>query len=257
MGALDLPWLIQGESTNDLAWRCWLAGLRCHELSVENWLPAQARLVIVAPHPNDEILASAGLIATHLAQGGRVLLVAVTDGEASHGALPTVNRDDLAYLRRSERWRGLRLLGLAHPSVLSLGLEDGRVQLKERFLFDRLMALLQPGDVVVSTWEHDGHPDHDTTGQVARKACVALGCAYLAAPVSMWHWATPGDTRVPWLRLRGLPLSAADGARKQAALAAHRSQLCIRKTELGAELGAVLGATILERAAWRTEYYFV
>ena len=41
--------------------------------------------------------------------------------------------------------------------------------------------------------------------------------------------------------------------RKQAALAAHRSQLGPRSHELG----AVLGPAILERSAWRTEYYFV
>lgn len=257
MGAVDLPGLIHGEATDALVWRCWLAGLRCHELSVENWLPSSARLVIVAPHPDDEVLASGGLIATHLAQGGRVLIVAVTDGEASHGGLSAVKRDDLAYLRRSERWLGLRLLGLAQPTVVALGLEDGLVQQQQQALFERLTSLLQPTDVVVSTWENDGHPDHDTTGEVARRASAAIGCAYLAAPVWMWHWATPGDTRVPWRRLRGLPLSAADGSRKRAALAVHRSQLSPRSTEPGTELGAVLGPAIVERAAWRTEYFFV
>lgn len=253
MGALDLPGLIQGEATSGLAWRSWLAGLRCHELSVLDWLPAHARLVIVAPHPDDEVLASGGLIATHVAQGGRVLIVAVTDGEASHDEAPSIQRDDLAWLRRSERWMGLRTLGVLQPAVVSLGLEDGRVSLQERALFDRLTSLLQPTDVVVSTWEHDGHPDHDTTGQVARAACAARGCAYLAAPVWMWHWATPGDARVPWRRLRGLPLGAAEGLCKQDALAAHRSQLSPR----GAQVGAVPGPAIVERAAWRTEYYFV
>ena len=116
MGALDLPGLIQGEATSGLAWRSWLAGLRCHELSVPDWLPAHARLVIVAPHPDDEVLASGGLIATHVAQGGRVLIVAVTDGEASHDEAPSIQRDDLAWLRRSERWMGLRTLGVLHAA---------------------------------------------------------------------------------------------------------------------------------------------
>ena len=257
MGAVERRGLIDGEATSGVAWHCWLARLRCHELSLENWLPAHARLVIVAPHPDDEILACGGLIATHLTQGGRVLIVAVTDGEASHDGLPSVNRDDLACLRRSERWLGLRLLGFAKPAVLALALKDGLVQQQKQGLFERLTALLRPTDVVVSTWENDGHPDHDATGEVARRASAAIGCAYLAAPVWMWHWATPGDTRVPWLRLRGLPLNAADGSRKQAALAAHRSQLSPRRTDHGGELGAVLGAAIVERAAWRTEYYFV
>ena len=253
MGALDLPGLIQGQATSGTAWRSWLASLRCQELAVHDWLPAQARLVVVAPHPDDEILACGGLISTHVAQGGRVLIVAVTDGEASHDGVPSVNRDDLAYLRRSERWLGLRTLGVAQPSVLSLALQDGGVQQQEHVLLKRLLGLLQPTDVVVSTWENDGHPDHDTTGQVTRAACATRGCAYLAAPVWMWHWASPGDARVPWRRLRALPLGAAEGMRKQAALAAHRSQLSARS----ARLGAVLGPAIVERAAWLTEYYFV
>ncbi|MBT9462404.1 PIG-L deacetylase family protein [Hydrogenophaga sp.] len=252
VGAVDLPALLRGEATCELTWRRWLAGLRCHELSVRDWLPAHARLVVVAPHPNDEILACGGLIATHVAQGGRVLIVAVTDGEASHEGTP-FNREDLAYVRRNERRQGLRLLGLSQPRVLALGLEDGHVQQLGTLLLERLMTLLQPNDVVVSTWENDGHPDHDATGHMTRRACATLGCAYLAAPVWMWHWATPGDDHVPWLRLRGLPLSAADGSQKQAALAAHRSQLSPRNLDLG----AVLGHAIVERAAWRTEYFFV
>lgn len=253
MGALDLPGLIQGEATSATVWRCWLAGLRCHELALHDWLPAQARLVIVAPHPDDEILASGGLISTHVAQAGSVLIVAVTDGEASHDEASPVNRNELASLRRSERWLGLRTLGVAQPNVVSLALQDGGVQQQEHVLLERLLALLQPTDVVVSTWENDGHPDHDATGRAARMACAAIGCACLAAPVWMWHWATPDDARIPWRRLRGLPLGAGDSSRKQAALEAHHSQLVPRSVDVG----AVLGPAILERAAWRTEYFFV
>ena len=253
MGAVDVPRLIQGESTHGVAWRCWLAGLRCHDLSVQGWLPAQTRLVIVAPHPDDEVLACGGLIATHVARGGRVLIVAVTDGEGSHDSTPSVNRDDLAWLRRNERRQGLRLLGLPQPEVRSFALQDGLVHQQAHVLLRRLMSMLLPTDVVVSTWENDGHPDHDTTGRMARTACAAIGCAYLAAPVWMWHWATPGDPRVPWRRLRGLPLAAADGLRKQAALSAHRSQLGPRSVDLC----AVLDPAIVERASWHTEYFFV
>lgn len=253
MDAVELPGLIQGEATGDLTWRRWLAGIRCHELSVPDWLPNSARLVVVAPHPDDEILSSAGLISKHAAQGGRVLIVGVTDGEASHAGSPSINKDDLAEVRRNERLLGLRLLGLSPSAVLTLGLADGQAHREGAVLFKRLASLLQQGDVVVSTWEHDGHPDHETSGQVARKACAALGCAFLAAPVWMWHWANPGDARVPWHRLRGLPLSAATASLKQAALATHRSQLSPRS----ADLGPVLGNAIIQRAAWCTEYYFV
>lgn len=253
MGAVDLSALIHGDCTGEPVWRRWLAQLRCHELSTADWLPRGARLVVVAPHPDDEVLGCGGLIATHTAQGGEVLLVAVTDGEASHDGAPSSRREFLACVRRNEQWQGLRLLGLPQPKVLHLALGDGQVQHQGDLLLEKLMALLQPGDVVVSTWEHDGHPDHDTTGEVARRASAAIGCAHLAAPVWMWHWATPGDDRVPWPRLRGLPLSADASAKKTMALAAHRSQLGPRSQHIG----AVLDPAILARAAWRTEYFLV
>ena len=252
MGALDLPPLIHGDGTAELTWRRWLPRLRCHELPMHEWLPPSARLVVVAPHPDDEILACGGLIATHFAQGGDVQLVAVTDGEASHDESPSMSREELAEVRRQERREGLRHLGLEEPSLHALGLQDGRVGLQAGMLQDRLKAMLRPDDVVVSTWEHDGHPDHDAVGMAARQACIATGCPFLAAPVWMWHWATPGDARLPWRRLRAVPISAAASARKLSALAAHHSQLSPR----GPQLGAVLGQAILKRAAWRTEYYF-
>lgn len=252
MGALDLSPLIHGESTDELNWRRWLAGLRCHELSMGEWLPASARLVVVAPHPDDEILSCGGLIATHAAQGGHVEIIAATDGEASHDESPSMSREALGDIRRLERLEGLQHLGLSQPSVTALGLRDGAVSSQMDTLRERLVPLLHRDDVVVSTWEQDGHPDHHAVGEVTHQACIATGCAFLAAPVWMWHWATPGDARVPWRRLRAMPLSAAASSQKLAALTAHQSQLHPRSEALG----AVLGEAIVKRAAWRTEYYF-
>ncbi|HEX5737146.1 MAG TPA: PIG-L family deacetylase [Hydrogenophaga sp.] len=244
--------MIQGEPTCERVWRRWLAEEGCHEQPIQKWLPASARLVVVAPHPDDEFVAWGGLISAHAAQGGRVLSIAVTDGEASQRASPTFTREELAEIRRNERLTGLRHLGVSHPELLALALKDGQVRPQSDILLDRLMALLQPSDVVVSTWENDGHPDHDTAGYMVNRASAATGCTFLAAPVWMWNWAKPDDPRVPWRRMRGLSLSAEEGLRKQAALAAQ-SQLVSRNFCLG----AVLDDAIVKRAAWPTEYYFV
>ena len=58
----------------------------------------------------------------------------------------------------------------------------------------------------------------------------------LAYPVWMWHWATPGDPRVPWRRACQVALPADAAARKRAAIAAFTSQL----TDRGAGLPPVL-----------------
>lgn len=253
MEAVEAPRLIEGEGTSGLVWQRWMAVTPCGELSLASVVAPSQRLVVVAPHPDDEVLACGALMAMHAARGGEVVIVAVTDGEGSHGEGSGMNRVELAARRRRERLQGLMQLGLEQPSVHALALRDGQVQTQAMLLRGWLLFFLRPGDVVVSTWECDGHPDHDTTGRITRQTCSHLGCRFLAAPVWMWHWAAAADARVPWQRLQRLDLGAQAWSRKQAALAAHVTQLTPRSDTVG----AVLGAALLARAAWPHEYYFL
>jgi len=76
---------IRGEGTTaETDWRDWLADLRPPALSIEQLLANTQRVVVVSPHPDDEVLACGGLLALHARRGGEVMVVAVTDGEASH-----------------------------------------------------------------------------------------------------------------------------------------------------------------------------
>lgn len=248
----ELP-LIHGEGRGEHSWRPWLAQAGVREIALQDCLPSTSRLVVVAPHPDDEVLACGGLLSMHAESGGAVLLVAVTDGEASHRGSTVWTRTELARQRCSERLQGLERLGLPAPEIARLALPDGHLAEHMAPLRSGLLALLQADDVLVSTWPHDGHPDHEATGRAARMACLAVGCTFIAAPVWMWHWAATADLRVPWRLLRALPLSDAVVARKLSALAAHRSQLGPR--DGGA--GPVLGSAIRARVAWPAEYYFV
>jgi hypothetical protein len=49
----------------------------------------------------------------------------------------------------------------------------------------------------------------------------------------MWHWAKPGDRRVPWQRACQIPLSAETAARKRSAIQAFTSQLTDREDAAG------------------------
>lgn len=252
MGALSTTRAIEGEGTEASEWQRWLMASPCATHPVEHWLADGQRLVVVAPHPDDEVLACGGLIALHAAGGGETLVVAVSDGEASHAGVPGWAAPRLADARRAESAEGLQRLGAGHAPVLRLGLPDGCVTSHLDDLSGRLAGVLQRSDVVVSTWRLDGHPDHESTGLATARACEVTGCRQLEAPVWMWHWAAPGDLRVPWDRLACVALDASTVRRKQNALAAHTTQLRVRD----ARRGAVLGTSILARAAWSAEYFF-
>lgn len=253
MDAVTAERAIAGAGCAESVWRDWLEAIDVPALPLQDWLAASARLVVVAPHPDDEVLACGALLAMHAARGGGCCVVAVTDGEASHPASTQWSPQRLGAVRSAERREGLRRLGLSGEQAHVLGLSDGAVQAQADRLRRRLIGLLRPADVVVATWALDGHPDHDACGTAAEQACAAVGCRLLAAPVWMWHWAAPEDVRVPWHRLRALPVDATAWSAKQAALQAHASQHAAREEGQG----SVLGAEILARATRQHEYFFV
>ena len=243
---------IRGEGTAESHWLGW-PGLRAlPRRQLREWLPAGVRLVVIAPHPDDEILGGGGLLAEHVAQGGAAAVVAVTDGEASHGG-GGAHVGRLAARRRRESASGLARLGVAGVAVHRLGLPDGGVAQHVDGLARVLAALLRPSDVALSTWRLDGHPDHEASGAAAAQACAAAACRLLEAPVWMWHWAAPGDARVPWEHLCGFSVPMHVRAAKEWAIAAHATQLEAR----GQALGPVLGRSVLARAVRDTEYFFV
>ena len=246
---------IRDAGTPDAQWLPWLAQLGVKALALDDLFPPAAsapRLVVVAPHPDDEILACGGLLAACVRQQVPALVIAVTDGEASHGGSEGKTLARLGAQRAEESHAGLLRLGVKPASVVRLCLPDGKVASCLAYLAAQLRRLLLPGDVVVTTWRLDGHPDHESTGAAVAQACFSAGCRLLQAPVWMWHWARPGDTRVPWARLLAFDIPEELLALKQQALRSHQSQLRDREG-----LGPVLVASIVERAARRHEYFFV
>ena len=87
-----------------------------------------ATVVVIAPHPDDEVLGVGGLLALLARKGTAIHIIAVTDGEASHPSSPTVSQRDLAARRVAESEKALALLGLQAASVERLGLPDGDVR---------------------------------------------------------------------------------------------------------------------------------
>ena len=238
--------------TPDAVWAPWLARRGLRRVAADDLCPAPSRLVVVAPHPDDEVLACGGLLSMRAAAGLPSLVIALSDGEASHGTHDALACSRLGARRARESSAGLRALGLPSLSVLRLGLPDGGIAAAVEVIATKLALRLRPTDTVVVTWGLDGHPDHEAAADAAARAATATGCRLLQAPVWMWHWATPGDRRVPWQDMVALDLPAHVMRAKQAALRCHQSQF----EDRGTGRGPVLVPSIVERASRTTEYFF-
>jgi LmbE family N-acetylglucosaminyl deacetylase len=294
---------IAGEGTPDASWQAW-GGLRdLPAIDCATLVPPDRRAVIVAPHPDDEVLACGGLLQMLAAQGTHIVLVAVTDGAGSHPGSTVMTPEQLARLRPLETEAALRTLGLGDadaqqaghagqtslatstaaatsassatgaaadrcaaaaralpaphllraPHVLRARLSDGGVSASIDQLQTLLQQLLRAGDVVFTTWRQDGHPDHEACGLAAALAANACGATLIEMPVWTWHWAAPGDARLPWRRARRLDLGDAALQRKRAAVGCFASQL---HDDPSTGLPAILPAHVLARLLHPYEIYF-
>ena len=213
------------------SWDAVVAGLP----AVPDPWPPQGPIVLVAPHPDDELLGAGATLAAASDAGTEVRVVATTDGEMSHPHLSAAGRDRMVDRRLAETTAAYTAAGIrANRTRLSLsdgGSVDGASW--EVGLAAGLAPVLAGAATCLVPWAHDGHPDHDACGRVARRLCAGLGVACVEFPIWSWNWDNPEDPRIPFGRAVrfDLPEARSDGlgedlhARKQAGLAAYASQV--------------------------------
>jgi LmbE family N-acetylglucosaminyl deacetylase len=117
-------------------------------------VPTATRLLVIAPHPDDEVLGAGGLMQRVKATGGTVRVVYLTDGdgypegvkEEDHVEAPTA-KDYLGYgkQRRREAHAALVRLGLGDAFQTFLGFPDGGLcRLTREYWSDRRAAYRSP-----------------------------------------------------------------------------------------------------------------
>jgi LmbE family N-acetylglucosaminyl deacetylase len=203
--------------------------------------------VVVAAHPDDEVLGAGGLISMLAASRARLRLVAVTDGERSH--LGHASPSSLARRRTAETAAALRALGARAVEVIRLRLPDSGLAGREADLTAALAPLIRGFDLCLAPWIGDLNPDHEAVGRAAHQAGPSTLYYY---PVRMWHWASPADPRVPWDRALRIPLPPRAAARKRAAITCFASQT----TDRGHGLGPVLTPGVIAHFTRSMEVLF-
>ena len=239
---LGAPHPIDAPGTDESAWAAW-PGLAALPDADAAGLGSVASAVVVAAHPDDEVLGAGGLLSVLAAAGARLRLVAVTDGEGSHRG--HADPGALARRRTAETAAALRALGAGTAEVVRLGLPDAGLAGREEELAAALRPLTAGFDLCLAPWDGDLHPDHEAAGRAARRAASRV----LSYPIWMWHWASPADPRVPWDQALRVPLPPRAATRKRAAIGCFASQT----EDRGGGLGPVLTPAMLAHFTRATE----
>jgi LmbE family N-acetylglucosaminyl deacetylase len=122
-------------------------------------------LLVIGAHPDDCEITAGGFAALTAASGGRVLHVAMTNGDKGH---QTLGGATLARIRRDEARAAAGVLG---AESLVLDNHDGELMptLEHRYELIRIIRDFRP-DLVLFPRPWDYHPDHRYTSQLAQDA---------------------------------------------------------------------------------------
>jgi LmbE family N-acetylglucosaminyl deacetylase len=134
------------------------------------------KILVVAPHPDDETLGCGGLISL-LAQGGSAFhIIFVTDGSASHRNSRTWPAARLAAQREMEACRALAYLGIVNAPRLFLRLPDSEMPRPGDPHWERAVAAVSDimrrfePDLVLLPWRRDPHCDHRASWLLSQRA---------------------------------------------------------------------------------------
>ena len=158
-------------------------------------IPTQPmKLLIIVPHPDDEVYGAAGTILDYLAGGFEVGLVTLTRGEAGRNLGLASSREELATLRAGpdgELKQCLAVLGITQHHQYNI--PDGGVSSVN---FEQTLELIirhvqeyQPE--IVLTFQpngSNGHPDHIATHTLVYTALERLG-----RPCTLWYYSAPRE----------------------------------------------------------------
>lgn len=184
--------------------------------------------LVLSPHPDDESLGCGGLIAEACARGRELHIAWLTDGARSHPNSKAWPRPRLRELREQEGRDAALILGVPPSRLTFLGFPDGEAP-HQGPSFDAaasvITTLAQNRHVhtILTTWEHDPHPDHVAANRLATIAAASIGANLFSFPV--WGWTLPDDQYLEAPAPAGFRLDITHRlAAKRTAIAAHRSQ---------------------------------
>lgn len=245
--------VIYGAGTSKQTWLNWQGLHQLNDLDIAQRFPAQCRVVIIAPHPDDEILGCAGLMQQLHDLKRDTVLMAVTNGTQSHPNSSIYSLVQLNQIRPQESLQALKVLGVQQQvQRIALDIQDGNITLEQDRLYELLAVHIQPNDILVCTFAKDGHPDHEATGRTVQRFADDQQLDCYQVLVWAWHWASPNDARIDWQHALKLELNINQLALKKQAIDCFKSQIEI---DSSTQQPPILASTTIERILMPYEVY--
>ncbi|PYJ68985.1 MAG: hypothetical protein DME76_10490 [Verrucomicrobia bacterium] len=211
---------------------------------------SRSRLLLFAPHPDDESLACSILLQRAVRAGAAVRVVYVTDGDDNpwpqrllerKWRLNAADRRRWGRLRRTEALAALRVLGVNGSAARFLALPDQKLtailMCDAQSALERFAAIIadwNPTELLVPSIS-DAHPDHSALAVMLR---LVLSESFLelvaTGQMAVWSYVVHGKSSAFFDRAETICQSRVEAATKLRAIHCHKTQLKLsRKRFLG------------------------
>jgi len=151
------------------------------------------KVIVFAPHPDDETFGCGGTIAKKIAEGHEVLIVVMTDGRYAFLKMLNINTDptpeELKEIRKEEVKKAAKILGVPEKNLIFLDFEDGKLQDNIEEVEGKVIEILRvhcPVEVYFP-YKNDAHPDHQATYTIVKNAISKLGLLVKEYQYSVFH----------------------------------------------------------------------
>ncbi len=216
--------------------RAWAAQRRP---AVDAWQAAGGPVMVIAPHPDDEVIGCGGTLCRHVAGGDSVSVVYLTRGEKSRG-YPWLTAAQRQAKRVQEATSSCAILGVR--DTVFLDGEDGN--LSEPAMFGELLgkvaaevAARQPRAIYVPHGD-DNHADHIAAYRMICQIVRELAPAPIVYQYELWSPLTADFAvditgvmrcKVKAIKCHRLALDAFDYVSTMIGLAAYRSGTMLQR----------------------------
>ena len=219
-----------------------------HKLYVKIW----SRVLIVAPHPDDEVLGCSGLIQRLLREGKRVDVVILSGGEKSHAGCCQIEESLLIGSRRNLSCKAAGLLGLSLKNLHFLNYPDGSISYDcpETGQLKNLIEGLQP-DAIFVPHRGEGWSDHLAAGDIVRKL-IGKDSKIELYEYCVWFWFY-NIWNIDWKNARILTMTSQEHQMKNRAIDAY----VLPKAPCRKPWSGVLPSVFVWANRWKKELYFV
>lgn len=179
-------------------------------------------LVIIAPHPDDEVFGCGALIARLVAEGYAPHVIVLTGGGGSHRSCCSSSESDIISARRKLTHFAMANLGVPDSQVHEFNFTDGHISEgnpDEKKKLEALLSEINP-DVILVPHHGEGWPDHLAARQLGID--LAVGAEIYEYCVWMWYYC---QKNLDWKNAYVLKMTEAEHKKKLDAINIYHSAL--------------------------------